>query len=162
MIAENISTPTVILDHPTRENFEHEARKRYDYVGISSLTPNMNSVMEMARIVRRVSPHTKTVLGSFATNAREQFDPRNRYIPTLPCKKYIYNRENANGDTSPYKLIYPNKDVEYRRYSRHQQVKGLQDRHFSAAGWVANRYDALKGRPFDPEKNKVATGTKVI
>lgn len=97
-----------------------------------------------------------------AAKAREYFDPRNRYIPTLPCKKYIYTREKANGDAPPYKLIYPNEGAEYHRYRRNLQTKGLQDRLFSVVGWAANQYDALRGLPFDPEKNKVAAGTKVI
>ncbi|NQU07079.1 MAG: hypothetical protein HQ583_00865, partial [Candidatus Abyssubacteria bacterium] len=41
IIAQNISAPCVVLDHPTMENWVEEIKKGYDYVGISSLTPNM-------------------------------------------------------------------------------------------------------------------------
>jgi hypothetical protein len=53
IIAQNISLPAVVLDHPTMENWIEEVKKGYDYVGISSLTPNLENVMEMCRMARR-------------------------------------------------------------------------------------------------------------
>jgi len=65
-IAQNISSPCVVLDYPRMEDFENEVRKGYDYIGISSLTPNMDDCLRMFELVRRVSPKSKTIFGGFA------------------------------------------------------------------------------------------------
>ncbi len=64
MIQENISAPTTVLDFPTREDFERElATQHYDIVGISSIIVNLGKVREMCRIVRRLAPGAKIVVG---------------------------------------------------------------------------------------------------
>jgi haloalkane dehalogenase len=75
IIAQNISAPCVVLDHPTIENWIEEIKKGYDYVGISSLTPNIESVVDMFQAVRRYSPKTETILGSFAAQSFGAFYP---------------------------------------------------------------------------------------
>jgi radical SAM superfamily enzyme YgiQ (UPF0313 family) len=64
MIQQNISAPTTVLDFPTREAFEEElATNQYDVVGISSIIVNVGKVREMCKMVRRISPHSKIVVG---------------------------------------------------------------------------------------------------
>ncbi len=64
MIQQNISSPTTVLDFPTREAFEAElTANRYDIVGISSIIVNVGKVREMCRIVRELSPHSMIVIG---------------------------------------------------------------------------------------------------
>jgi radical SAM superfamily enzyme YgiQ (UPF0313 family) len=64
MIQQNISAPTTVLDFPTREAFEEElTANRYDIVGISSIIVNVGKVREMCKMVRRISPHSKIVIG---------------------------------------------------------------------------------------------------
>ena len=64
MIQQNISAPTTVLDFPTREVFEKELRANdYDIVGISSIIVNVGKVREMCRMVRRISPRAKIVVG---------------------------------------------------------------------------------------------------
>ena len=64
MIQQNISSPTTVLDFPTREAFEAElTANRYDIVGISSIIVNVGKVREMCRIVRKLSPHSVIVIG---------------------------------------------------------------------------------------------------
>jgi radical SAM superfamily enzyme YgiQ (UPF0313 family) len=64
MIQQNISTPTTVIDFPTREAFEAElAAHDYDIVGISSIIVNVGKVREMCRIVRRVAPRATIVVG---------------------------------------------------------------------------------------------------
>jgi hypothetical protein len=64
MIQQNISAPTTVLDFPTREAFEEElATNQYDVVGISSIIVNVGKVREMCKMVRRISPHSKIVIG---------------------------------------------------------------------------------------------------
>ena len=83
IIAQNISAPCVVLDHPTMENWVEEIKKGYDYVGISSLTPNMESVVEMFRMVKKHSPKSETILGSFAAQSFGAYYPREE------CKKLV-------------------------------------------------------------------------
>lgn len=64
MIQENISAPCTVLDFPTREAFEKELRENsYDIVGISSIIVNVGKVREMCRIVRKLAPQAKIVIG---------------------------------------------------------------------------------------------------
>ena len=64
MIQENISAPCTVLDFPTREAFAREiTEQQYDIVGISSIIVNVGKVREMCRIVRKLSPHSKIVVG---------------------------------------------------------------------------------------------------
>jgi len=79
IIAQNISTPAVVLDHPTMENWIEEISKGYDYVGISSLTPNLESVMEMCRMVRKYSPKSEVILGSFVAQSVGAYYPEEEW-----------------------------------------------------------------------------------
>jgi radical SAM superfamily enzyme YgiQ (UPF0313 family) len=64
MIQKNISAPCTVLDFPTREAFEKElTSQQYDVVGISSIIVNVGKVREMCRIVRKLSPNSKIIVG---------------------------------------------------------------------------------------------------
>jgi haloalkane dehalogenase len=79
IIAQNISVPATVLDHPTMENWLEEIKKGYDYVGISSLTPNIESVMEMCRMVRKHSPNSMVILGGFAAQSFGAYYPEEEW-----------------------------------------------------------------------------------
>lgn len=79
IIAQNISAPCVVLDHPRMENWIEEVKKGYDYVGISALTPNLESVMEMCRMVRKYSPQSEIVLGSFVAQSVGAYYPEEEW-----------------------------------------------------------------------------------
>ncbi|NQU07834.1 MAG: radical SAM protein, partial [Candidatus Abyssubacteria bacterium] len=79
IIAQNISVPAVVLDHPTMENWIEEVKKGYDYVGISALTPNLESVMEMCRMVKKHSPKSQTILGSFVAQSVGAYYPEEEW-----------------------------------------------------------------------------------
>ncbi|UCD56152.1 MAG: radical SAM protein, partial [Candidatus Hydrogenedentota bacterium] len=79
IIAQNISVPCVVLDHPTMENWIEEVKKGYDCVGVSALTPNMESVIQMCRAVRRYSPKSKVILGSFCAQSMGAFYPEEEW-----------------------------------------------------------------------------------
>lgn len=79
VIAQNISLPTVVLDHPTMENWIEEIKKGYDYVGISSLTPNLESVMEMCGMVRKYSAESEIILGCFAAQSLGAYYPKKEW-----------------------------------------------------------------------------------
>lgn len=75
IIAQNLSLPCVVLDHPTMENWIEEVSQGYDYVGISALTPNLESVMEMCRMVRKYSPESEIILGGFVAQSVAAYYP---------------------------------------------------------------------------------------
>lgn len=62
-LAQNISPPSVVLEYPRWDNFEHEVRKGYDYIGISFMHNHVDVVMEMCKRARTLSPQTKIILG---------------------------------------------------------------------------------------------------
>ncbi len=62
-IAANLDIPTTVLDFPRLRRFARELKKGYDYVGISFIVPNFEKARLMARLVRRLSPGTKIILG---------------------------------------------------------------------------------------------------
>jgi len=66
-IAENINTPTVVLDFPSQKDFIREIKKGYDYVGISFIAPNFIKAKHMAKLVRQYAPNSKIILGGHGT-----------------------------------------------------------------------------------------------
>lgn len=67
-IQSNISAPCTVLDFPTRERFEQELQAYdYDVVGITSIIVNVGKVEEMCRIVRRIRPKARIVVGGHVT-----------------------------------------------------------------------------------------------
>ena len=64
MIQANISAPCTVLDFPTRNTFADELTAHaYDVVGISSIIVNLGKVREMCLIIRKLSPHSKIIVG---------------------------------------------------------------------------------------------------
>lgn len=69
ILAQNVTPPTTVLEYPRWEDFDQEVRKGYPYLGISAFPPHLDTVMRMCTHVRKVSPHTKILLGSYAAQA---------------------------------------------------------------------------------------------
>ena len=67
-LAQNISAPCVVLEHPNVEDLEEELAKGYDFVGINFTLVNVVKMLQMCATVRRVSPDTKIVLGGYGTS----------------------------------------------------------------------------------------------
>ena len=74
MIAENLNTPTVVLDFPSLEKFKQELRNGYDYVGISFITSNFIKAKVMAEYIRANYPKTQIILGGHGTGLRDLAD----------------------------------------------------------------------------------------
>ncbi|MBN1980586.1 MAG: hypothetical protein JW795_03585 [Chitinivibrionales bacterium] len=66
-IANNIQTPTVVLQYPTMKQFERELKKGYDFVGISFVIPTFEKMKKMSLVVRAASSHSKIILGGYGT-----------------------------------------------------------------------------------------------
>jgi radical SAM superfamily enzyme YgiQ (UPF0313 family) len=79
ILAQNISAPATVLDHPIMENWIAEIKKGYDIVGISALTPNIEGVMEMCRMARKHAPKSEIVLGGFLAQSVGAFYPEEEW-----------------------------------------------------------------------------------
>jgi radical SAM superfamily enzyme YgiQ (UPF0313 family) len=66
-IAENLETPTVVLQYPSESEFIKELKKGYDYVGISFIMALMHKMKEMVALIRIYAPNSKIVLGGYGT-----------------------------------------------------------------------------------------------
>ncbi len=66
-IANNIATPTTVLQYPTMQQFKRELAKGYDYVGISFVIATFAKMKKMCRMVRRVAPEARIILGGYGT-----------------------------------------------------------------------------------------------
>jgi radical SAM superfamily enzyme YgiQ (UPF0313 family) len=82
-LAENVATPTTVLDFPSLKQFETEVAKGYDYVGISFIVPNFDKARRMAELVRQVSPKSQIILGGHGTSV---FDIETRITHDHLCR----------------------------------------------------------------------------
>lgn len=69
MLAQNVSWPSVVLEYPRWEDFTAEIDKGYPILGISAYPPHLDTVMKMCDYVRKTSPKTQILLGSYAAQA---------------------------------------------------------------------------------------------
>ncbi|MCB0208342.1 MAG: hypothetical protein KDJ52_03375 [Anaerolineae bacterium] len=78
-LAQNINVSSVVLEWPTFEELEAELRADfYEYLGISFKFLDLNTLAEMIPLIRRVSPHTKIILGGYGTLTLDE--PEYAYI----------------------------------------------------------------------------------
>jgi hypothetical protein len=66
-IAANLDVPTTVLQYPSREELMRELNEGYDYVGIAFIMATFHIMEEMVQLVRKHSPGTKIILGSYGT-----------------------------------------------------------------------------------------------
>jgi haloalkane dehalogenase len=67
-LAQNLSTPCVVLEHPTMDDLEYELRNDYDFVGVNFTMTNIVEMLKMSDLIRRTAPSTKIVLGGYGTS----------------------------------------------------------------------------------------------
>jgi radical SAM superfamily enzyme YgiQ (UPF0313 family) len=80
-IAENLDTPTVVLQYPSKRELIKELKKGYDYVGISFLMAIFHKVKDMVALIREHAPDTKIILGGYGTVLTdEELTPYADYI----------------------------------------------------------------------------------
>ncbi|MBI4396784.1 MAG: cobalamin B12-binding domain-containing protein [Elusimicrobia bacterium] len=67
-IAENLDTPAVVLQYPTRRDLIRELKRgSYDYVGVSFILALFHRMKETVALIRQYSPQSKIVLGGYGT-----------------------------------------------------------------------------------------------
>lgn len=71
-IAENLDTPTVVLQYPSERELVRELKKGYDYVGVSFLLAVMHKMKETVALIRKHAPNSKIVLGGYGTVLKDE------------------------------------------------------------------------------------------
>jgi hypothetical protein len=76
LIAQNIQTPSVVLEYPRLDDFRREARKGYDVIGISFWINHTDGALNMCRIAREESPSSTVVVGGHGVLNLEEAVPK--------------------------------------------------------------------------------------
>ncbi|MFX1380205.1 MAG: B12-binding domain-containing radical SAM protein [Promethearchaeota archaeon] len=83
ILAQNISTPSTLLEYPRWEHFTNEVDKGYDYIGISCFPVHLDNVLKMCEYIRKNSPETQILIGSYGAQAfKAKYDEETQ-------KKYV-------------------------------------------------------------------------
>ena len=69
-ISENLDTPTVVLQYPSKRELIRELRKGYDYVGVCFVMAVTHKMKETVALIRKYAPQTKIILGGYGTVLR--------------------------------------------------------------------------------------------
>ncbi len=69
ILAQNVDAPAVLLEYPRWDDFTDEVDKGYSVIGISAFPVHLDNVLEMCTYIRRRSPASKILLGSYAAQA---------------------------------------------------------------------------------------------
>jgi len=71
-IAENLETPTTVLQYPSKRELVRELERGYDIVGVSFVLATYHRMKELVALVRKHSPESKIVLGGYGTVAPDE------------------------------------------------------------------------------------------
>ena len=66
-VAENLETPCVVLQYPSKKELIRELKKGYDFVGVSFLLALFHRMKDVVELVRKYSPSSKIILGGYGT-----------------------------------------------------------------------------------------------
>ncbi|MCP4756644.1 MAG: hypothetical protein GY866_37755 [Proteobacteria bacterium] len=67
LIAQNLSSASVVLEYPSMDRFKKELEQGYDYVGLTFNICNIDQAREMCELVRQKAPKTRIVIGGYGT-----------------------------------------------------------------------------------------------
>jgi len=83
ILAQNINIPAKLLEYPRWKDFTKEVDKNYPIIGISAYPPHLDNVLKMCEYIRKSTPETVIMLGSYAAQAfKAQYDEETQ-------KKYV-------------------------------------------------------------------------
>lgn len=90
LIAENISNPTTVLEHPHWEEFDRELDNGYDVVGFQLKSVQTAKVARMMKRIREKCPQSEIVVGGYGVGTL------NNPVPGDKNGDAVYIRENAD------------------------------------------------------------------
>ena len=80
-VAENLETPSVVLQYPSRRELIAELEKGYDYVCVSFLLAVFHRMKDVVALVREHAPSAEIVLGGYGTVLPDDFlDPYGDHV----------------------------------------------------------------------------------
>ena len=79
LLAQNLKTPSVVLEYPRWRQFCREVELGYEVVGISAYPFHLETVLKMCRHIRAASPGTKILVGSYAAQALKALGGLEKY-----------------------------------------------------------------------------------
>lgn len=66
LLAQNLQIPSVVLEYPRWRHFCREVARGYEVIAISAYPFHLDSVFRMCRHIRKTSPATRILVGSYA------------------------------------------------------------------------------------------------
>jgi|CXWL01.1.fsa_nt_gi hypothetical protein len=79
LLAQNLQFPSVVLEYPRWKQFSQEVAKGYCVIGISAYPFHLDSVLEMCRHIRKTSPQTRILVGSYAAQTLKALGGLEKY-----------------------------------------------------------------------------------
>lgn len=79
LLAQNLLTPCVVLEYPRWRHFRREVARGYRTIGISAYPYHLDTVLAMCRYIRRHSPATEILVGSYAAQTLKAMGGLARY-----------------------------------------------------------------------------------
>ena len=81
-IAENITSPTVVLHYPSEKEFVKELKKnKYTHIGINFVLATLHKAKRQTELIRKYSPESKIIYGGYgAILPEEELKPYCDYI----------------------------------------------------------------------------------
>jgi len=99
ILAQNINTPSTLLEYPRWKHFTNEVDKGYDYIGISCFPVHLDNVLKMCEYIRENSPDTTILIGSYGAQAfKAKYDEETQ-------KKYVDYAVKGEGVNFLRKLL---------------------------------------------------------
>jgi radical SAM superfamily enzyme YgiQ (UPF0313 family)/anti-anti-sigma regulatory factor len=71
-IAENLETPTAVLQYPSSKEMIRELKQGYEVIGISFVLATYHRMKETVALIREHSPQSQIVLGGYGTVAPDE------------------------------------------------------------------------------------------
>ncbi|HTL16227.1 MAG TPA: hypothetical protein VL793_03270 [Patescibacteria group bacterium] len=71
-IAENLDTPAVVLQYPSKRELIRELRQGYEYVGVCFVMAVMHKMKETVALIRQYAPQSKIILGGYGTVLKDE------------------------------------------------------------------------------------------
>ena len=66
LLAQNLQIPSVVLEYPRWRHFCREVARGYEVIAISAYPFHLDSVFKMCRYIRKTSPASRILVGSYA------------------------------------------------------------------------------------------------
>ena len=103
-IAENLETPTMVLQDPSERELIRELKQGYDYVGVCFVMAVLHKMKAAVALIRQYAPESKIVLGGYGTVLKDEvLKPYADYICREEGVAYMRRLLGESEIPMPYK-----------------------------------------------------------